>query len=57
MVANPRSICHDQIFPLKFLALLPLSLCHPLLAAGLELASPFVDQAVLQREMRVPDDE
>jgi len=27
---------------------------NPLLAADLELASPFVDQAVLQREMKVP---
>lgn len=36
------------------LALMPLLFCQPLFAADLELASPFTDNAVLQREMKVP---
>lgn len=39
---------------LRLLALLPILLSQPLLAADLELASPFTDNAVLQREMKVP---
>lgn len=38
----------------RLLALLPLLFIQPLFAAELELASPFTDNAILQREMKVP---
>ncbi len=46
----------ESQIPMKFcvLASLPILFSIPLLAAGLEFASPFTDNTVLQREMNVP---
>jgi hypothetical protein len=51
---SSNSAIHPLTMKTCFLALLPLLLVQPLCAADLELASPFTDNAILQREMKVP---